>query len=119
MMGGGKLGQLGVGRAIETCSEPREVHIAGATVEKVCFTGRAGQGRQDYIQTTIQYSNTVRTFDMICDKIRYWEGRVGQAGRRTTRMEYGIHDVHTVCDENNVTKKDITLPWTTDFSFKA
>lgn len=45
MMGGGKFGQLGVGRAIENCSEPRMVHVAGATVEKVRagLSGPSGQ----------------------------------------------------------------------------
>lgn len=35
MMGGGKLGQLGLGRALESCTEPKLVHVAGGTVHKV------------------------------------------------------------------------------------
>ena len=40
-MGGGKLGQLGQGRALESCTEPRVVNVAGGTVHKV------GGGRQE------------------------------------------------------------------------
>lgn len=37
MMGGGKLGQLGLGRAMENCTEPKMVHVAGGgSVHKVC-----------------------------------------------------------------------------------
>ncbi|CAM9247034.1 unnamed protein product [Ascophyllum nodosum] len=35
VMGGGKLGQLGQGRALESCTEPRVVNVAGGTVHKV------------------------------------------------------------------------------------
>ncbi|CAB1104698.1 unnamed protein product [Ectocarpus sp. CCAP 1310/34] len=35
MMGGGKLGQLGLGRAVESCTEPKAVEVPGGTVEKV------------------------------------------------------------------------------------
>eukprot|EP00903_Cladosiphon_okamuranus_P008374 g8052.t1 len=34
-MGGGKMGQLGVGRVVDSCSEPRMVTVAGGTVKKV------------------------------------------------------------------------------------
>ena len=34
-MGGGKCGQLGQGRAVETCTEPKVVHVNGGTVHKV------------------------------------------------------------------------------------
>lgn len=35
MTGGGKQGQLGQGRAVESCTEPKVVHLAGGTVQKV------------------------------------------------------------------------------------
>lgn len=34
-MGGGKCGQLGQGRAVENCTEPKVVHVNGGTVHKV------------------------------------------------------------------------------------
>eukprot|EP00752_Nemacystus_decipiens_P012106 g10731.t1 len=34
-MGGGKVGQLGIGRVVESCTEPRAVTVAGGTVKKV------------------------------------------------------------------------------------
>lgn len=39
MMGGGKSGQLGIGRSVENCSDPKVVHVAGGTVHKVCECG--------------------------------------------------------------------------------
>lgn len=37
MMGAGKVGQLGVGRAMETCTEPKMLELpSGMTVKKVC-----------------------------------------------------------------------------------
>lgn len=35
MTGGGKQGQLGQGRAVDSCTEPKIVHLAGGTVQKV------------------------------------------------------------------------------------
>lgn len=55
-MGGGKLGQLGIGRAVESCTEPKTVHIAGGT----CYKVVRGSDIEHVFRTFITTNSVVR-----------------------------------------------------------